>query len=47
LLPVLLLAALACAQPAWQDTGTDLGALKQRFNQDASSPRLLMLVSPT
>ena len=46
-LPLLLLAASAWAQPAWQDAGPDLKALKQRFNQDVSLPRMLLLVSPT
>jgi hypothetical protein len=37
------------ARLAWQDLTSDLAALKQGFNEDASQNRLvlLMLVSPT
>ena len=31
----------------YQKLGADLGALRQRFNQDAGEARVLLLVSPT
>ena len=39
---------LATPSPfAYQKLDADLGALRQRFSQDAGWPRVLMLVSPT
>ena len=39
--------AVAPTKPAYQVLDSDLGALRQRFNQDAKQPRVLMLLSPT
>lgn len=35
------------SQPVYQVLGPDLSALRERFNEDAGHPRILMLLSPT